>query len=288
MKKTIIILLILSLVFTIIFTGCSSTNEEPEPVEEQDTEEESDDTSGEDSADEKPLEGEHLAVAMSANYKYFETVTVDDNGNEVYEGLDIDILEKLSENLGFTYEINNMPFASLIGSLQSNQADFVISGMSYTEERAESIDFSDKYATAKVGVLVKKDSNISSVKDLEGKKVACSAGTNFENIIKKINGAQLVTFDGQAAVTQELVMDRVDAAVTGGTAVKNIVLENDDLTFFIIGDDEIDLGSLSTYNIGFPKGSNLVSIFNEEIANLKEDGTLDSLIIKWLGEDYVD
>ena len=51
---------------------------------------------------EKPLAGQHLNVAMSANYKYFETIAIDENGKETYVGLDIDILQKLSEKLGFT------------------------------------------------------------------------------------------------------------------------------------------------------------------------------------------
>lgn len=238
--------------------------------------------------DGKILSGEHLKVAMSANYKYFETVTVDKNGKEVYEGLDIDILNKMSEDLGFTYEIINMPFASLIGSLQSKQADFVISGMSYTEERAKSIDFSEKYATAKVGVLIKSDSDVTSIENLDGKKVACSAGTNFEDIVKKINGAELVTFDGQAAVTQELVMGRVDAAITSGTAVKKVAEENEGLSYFIIDSADLDLGELSTYNIAFPKESELIATFNDEIAKLNNDGTLKNIVTKWLGEDQVD
>lgn len=236
----------------------------------------------------KPLAGKHLKVALSANFKYFETVTVDAKGKEVYEGLDIDILKTMSEDLGFTYEIINMPFASLIGALQAKQADFVISGMSYTEERAKSIDFSDKYITAKVGVLKKADSKINSIADLKGKKVACSAGTNYEGIIKKIDGAQLVTFDGQAAITQELLMGRVDASVTGGTAVKKVSEENKELSYFIIDPKDMIGGKLDTYNIGFPKGSELVSVFNKQIADMNGNGKLKALIIKWLGEDYVD
>ena len=183
MKKSLLLTVILILSMMVLF-GCAKeeaqvppttpeTNQEETPADEGDTEG-------------KPLAGQNLKVAMSANYKYFETVVVDASGKETYEGLDIDILDKLSENLGFTYEIMNMPFASLIGSLQSNQADFVISGMSYTEERAQSVDFSDKYAVAKIGVLLNEDSDMSSAADLKGKKVACSAGTNFENIIKSI------------------------------------------------------------------------------------------------------
>lgn len=280
--KKIIILALLLVMSLVVFTGCSPKET---PVEEPPAPPAPSDVSNNGEA--KPLEGRHLKVAMSANYKYFETVTIDEKGQEKYEGLDIDILDKMSEDLGFTYEIINMPFASLIGSLQSNQADFVISGMSYTEERAQSVDFSDKYATAKVGVIIPEDSEISSLDDLKGKKIACSAGTNYERIIKSIEGAELVTFDGQAAVTQELVMGRVDAAITGGTASKKVAEENESLDFFIMDTANVDI-PLDTYNIAFPKGSELVSIINDEIAKLEEDGTLKDLITKWLGEAYID
>lgn len=285
MKKIIMMVMVLTLSL-VVLAGCSSNKEVPEtPVAEQPAAEQPSNEAP--ATDALPLAGKHLKVAMSANYKYFETVTIDASGKEVYEGLDIDILDQMSKDLGFTYEIMNMPFASLIGSLQANQADFVISGMSYTDERAKSVDFSEKYATAKVGVIIPKDSQVKSIEDLKGKKVACSAGTNYENIIKSIEGAELVTFDGQAAVTQELIMGRVDAAITGGTASKKVTEENEGLSFFIMNTDDVGI-PLDTYNMAFPKGSELVSVFNTQIAKMNEEGTLNDLIIKWLGADYID
>ena len=234
----------------------------------------------------KPLEGQELTVAMSANYKYFETIAIDENGKETYVGLDIDILQKLSEKLGFTYTISNMPFASLVGSLQADQADFVISGMSYTEERAKSVDFSIAYASAKVGCLVPAGSEITNVSQLDGQAVACSAGTNYENIVKQIPGAELKTFDGQAAVTQELLVGRVGAAITGATACKNICETNPELEYFVVDVDELNLTSLSTYNMAFPQGSELVEIFNAALTEMLEDGTIHDILVEWLGEEF--
>ncbi|MBQ8590540.1 MAG: amino acid ABC transporter substrate-binding protein [Firmicutes bacterium] len=272
MKKLVSVLLIVVLCLS-AFAGCGS--------EAEDTNDAVINTEG------KPLAGQELVVAMSANYKYFETVEVDENGQEKYVGLDIDILNKLSEKLGFTYKISNMPFASLIGSLQGGQADFVISGMSSNPERAKSVDFSIGYATAKVGCLMKKEADITSVKDLNGHAVACSAGTNYENIVKSIEGAELKTFDGQAAVTQELIVGRVSAAITGATACKKICEENPDLKYYVLSAEEVDMNEFSTYNIAFPKGSELVAIFDEALVEMKEDGTIDAILTEWLGADYV-
>lgn len=236
--------------------------------------------------EDKPLAGQKLTVAMSANYKYFESVVIDENGNEAYEGLDIDILNLMAEDLGFEYEIVNMPFSSLIGSLQANAADMVISGLSSTEERKLSVDFSKGYCVQKIGVLVKTDSGIKSAADFSGKQIACSAGTNYENIIKSIPDTELVTFDGQAAVTTELVLGRVDACVTSAVACKKIASENEGLEYFVMDTSEykVDAG-LSEYAIAFPKGSELTAIIDAELDAIIENGKLMEILVKWLGED---
>ena len=260
--------------------GCGSTSGVSSSSEAQPVSAQSSDTAT------APLAGQHFKVGLSANFKFFETVTVGSDGKEYYEGTDIDILNHLSEKLGFTYEISNMPFASLIGALQAKQVDFVISGMSATEERAKSVDFSQSYVTASLGVLTKEGSDIKSIADLNGKKIACSQGTSYEKVIKSIPGAELVTFDGQAAVTQELMMGRVDACMTSGTGCKKIASENTGLTYFIVVDEIKGMeSSVNEFAMAFPKGSALKAVMNTEISNMKNDGTLKSILVKWLGED---
>ena len=235
---------------------------------------------------EKPLEGKKLKIALSANYKFFETIAIDEKGNEYYEGLDIDILDHMAQELGFEYEIANMPFASLIGTLQTNQADFVISGMSATEERKKTIDFSYGYSKAPMGILTKADSGINGLSDLSGKTVACSTGTTYELVIQSIPGTTLKTYDGQAAITQELLLGRVDASITGGVACRKVCSENPGLKYLIFDESEILMDSnLSEFAIAFPKGSELLPYINEELLKMKEDGSLSAILTKWLGED---
>ena len=77
--------------------------------------------------DAKPLAGKKLTIALSPNFMFFETVSETDPTG--YEGLDIDIIKELSDMLGFEFEIVPMSFSSLVGSLQANSVDMVISGM---------------------------------------------------------------------------------------------------------------------------------------------------------------
>ena len=113
----------------------------------------------------KPLAGQKLSIALSPNFMYFETVSETEECG--YEGLDIDIIKELSSMLGFEFEIIPMSFSSLVGSLQAKSVDMVISGMTYTEERAQVVDFSDVYCTTSVGCVTKIDSAIATFDDLQ-------------------------------------------------------------------------------------------------------------------------
>ena len=231
-----------------------------------------------------PLAGEHLKIALSPDFMYFETVSETDETG--YEGLDIDIIKLLSQKLGFTFEIVPMGFSSLIGALQTGDADFVISGMSYTAERAKVVDFSMTYCITDVGCVVPVDSAIASFDDLQGQIVACSQGTTYELLIEGIPGATLKTFQGQAAVGNA-VAEGLDGVVAGLTSINgskklsNTVLTADGapmLKYFLLEGE----GTADQYNIAFPKGSKLVEPINAVLTELQADGTLDTLIKQWL------
>lgn len=233
---------------------------------------------------ELPLAGQHLKIALSPDFMYFETVSETDETG--YEGLDIDVIKLLSQKLGFTFEIVPMSFSSLIGALQTNDVDFVISGMSYTDERAQVVDFSITYCITDVGCVVPVDSKIASYDDLKNQIVACSQGTTYELLIEAIPGATLKTFQGQAAVGNA-VAEGLDGVVAGLTSINgskklsNTVLNADGsakLKYFLLEGE----GTADQYNIAFPKGSELVELVNGVLTELQADGTLDALIKQWL------
>lgn len=232
----------------------------------------------------KPLEGQKMTIALSPDFMYFETVSEEDECG--YEGLDIDIIKSLSDKLGFEFEIVPMSFSSLIGSLQAGTADFVISGMSYTEERAQVVDFSMTYCTTDVGCVVPVDSEIASYDDLKGQIVACSQGTTYEMLIEDIEGATLKTYQGQAAVGTAVsqASDGVVAGLTscnGSKKLANTVLDENEqplLKYFVLEGE----GVADQYNIAFPKDSELTAVIDAGLQEMIDSGEMEELIKYWL------
>ena len=115
-------------------------------------------------------DGKTLRVAMELAYPPFETK--DDAGNP--EGLAVDFIRDFGAAYGYDVQIENTAWDGLIPSLQSDKADLVISSMTITDERKQSVDFSDAYAMAQLAILANADSGVASIDDLNqpGKKVA--------------------------------------------------------------------------------------------------------------------
>ena len=179
-----------------------------------------------------------------------------------------------------------MAFSSLIGTLQTGNADFVISGMSYSEERAQVVDFSITYAETDFGVVVPVDSEIDSYDDLKGQIICCSQGATLEQVIMGIEGATLKTYQGQSAVGLAVAQGS-DGVVAGMTSINgtkklaNTVLDENGepmLKYFVLEYDGIS----DIYNIAFPKGSELKEIFDATLQEMIDSGEMGELIQKWL------
>lgn len=120
-------------------------------------------------------DGKTLRVAMELAYPPFETK--DDAGNP--EGLAVDFIRDFGAAYGYDVQIENTAWDGLIPSLQSDKADLVISSMTITDERKQSVDFSDAYAMAQLAILANANSGVASIDDLNqpGKKVAVKTGS---------------------------------------------------------------------------------------------------------------
>ena len=128
-----------------------------------------------------------LTMATNATfppYEYYE-------GNDIV-GIDAEIAQAIADKMGLELEIQDMEFNSIITAVQSGKADFGLAGMTVTDERKQSVDFSDSYATGIQSVIVKEGSDIKSIDDLSGKKIGVQLATTGDIYAKDDFGEENV------------------------------------------------------------------------------------------------
>lgn len=223
-----------------------------------------------------------LTMGTSADYPPYEFRDTS-QGDEII-GFDVDIAKSITQQLGYELEIKDMDFNGLIPALQSGRVDFVMAGMTPTEERKKNIDFSTIYYEAKNTLVAKKGKNYQTLDQLAGKIVGVQLGTIQEKEVKtateKISTLQIKPLNRIPEIIQELKAGRIEAAVIEDTVAKGYIANNPDLEFNTIPNSE-EAGSA----IAFPKGSDKVAKFNEALQTMKDSGELDKLVKKWF-EDY--
>ncbi len=219
-----------------------------------------------------------LTMATSADYPPFEYVSSASGGQEII-GFDVDIAKYIAEKKGYSLQIQNIDFNGLLPALQSKRADFVMAGMTPTEERKKNVDFSDVYYEAKNTIVAKKGSNLTTAASLSGKKVGVQLSSIQEGVAKKIKGVTPVALNRISELVQELKTGRIDAVIMEDTVAKGFTATNTDLEFTVIPNEE-QAGSA----IAFPKGSALSAEFNPVLKEMIASGKIKELVTKWFGD----
>jgi polar amino acid transport system substrate-binding protein len=226
------------------------------------------------------LKGKTLRLAINATFAPFESAT--QNGG--FEGLDIDVVNRLAEKLGFNLDITDLEFAGLVGALTSGRADFVISGISPTPERLEHLDASTSYFYPTIAIMSRKAAAYPTIESLNGHRVAVPFGTSYEKKAETFPGVELVPITGTPSVIQELRNTRVDAAVLDGCQAAVFAGMYSDLEFHLL---PLDMDLSTSYAILFPKGSEIREPIDAALVEIIDNGELDKMIEKWMGADYL-
>jgi arginine/lysine/histidine transporter system substrate-binding protein len=236
--------------------------------------EEGNETSGSEGDSKKALK-----MATSADYPPFEYIDTA-KGSDII-GFDIDLINALAEKTGYEVEVQDMDFNSLIPALQAKQIDLVLAGMTPTPERAENVDFTDIYYTANHMIVSLKDNEVKSVEELDGKTVGVQLGSIQEEKATEIGEQVSLKVENRNKISeliQELKSGRIDAAIIEDTVAAGYFEKDDQLAGFTLDSSE-EAGSA----IAFQKGSEYTEEFNKALNEMKENGELDELIIKWFG-----
>ncbi|MFF2286375.1 transporter substrate-binding domain-containing protein [Peribacillus butanolivorans] len=223
-----------------------------------------------------------LVMGTSADYPPFEYVET--SKSDEIKGFDIDIAKAIGKKLGYEVKVKDIDFNSLVPALENKSIDFVISGMTPTAKREQSVDFSDIYYTAKNMIVTTKDSKIKTVEDLKGKTVGVQLASIQETLATDLNknkdiGMKVEKRNRIPEVVQEMSSGRFDAVIMEDTVAKGYLKDNKDLVGYVIESGEEDAGSA----IAFQKGSKLTEEFNTELKKMLENGEMEKLILKWFG-----
>lgn len=226
-------------------------------------------------------EQEVLTVAMELAYPPFETK--DEQGNP--SGVSVDFMKDFGEYIGKEIRIENISFDGLIPSLQTGKADMVMSSMTITEERKETVDFSEPYANALLAVLTNKDSQITSVDDLnqEGKKVAVKTGsTGYLYAQEHLKNAEIIALQDESACVMEVSQGKADGFIYDQLTIYRNWQNNLDTTNAVF----IPFQDVEPWGIAVKKdNTELLDQLNEFIETYREDGGFEELTEKYLSEE---
>ena len=220
-------------------------------------------------------EKEVLVMATNAEfppYEYYE-------GQEIV-GIDAEIAAAVAEKLGCELKIEDMAFDSIIAAVSSGKADFGLAGMTVTEDRLESVNFSDTYAHATQVVIVVEGSEIASVADLDGKKIGVQLGTTGDIYAGDIADATIERYNKGFEAVQALSQGKIDAVIIDNEPAKVFVSENEGLVLLDEAFTEED------YAMAIAKeNTELLDKVNTALAELKEDGTLQEIVDKYIAAE---
>ena len=206
------------------------------------------------------------------------------NSSNQYTGIDMDLIKAIAEDQGFEIEITNPGFDAAINAVQSGQADGMIAGMSVTDARKETFDFSDSYYTANTILGVKESSTISSYEDLKGKIVGVKNGTASQTFLTENQskyGYKIKTFADGSSMYDSLNTGSIDAVMDDEPVLKYSISQGQKLKTPIEG---TPIGETA---FAVKKGSNpeLIEMFNNGLANLKASGEFQKILDKYLATD---
>ena len=213
----------------------------------------------------------------------FAPFVFQDDSNQ-YTGIDMELIKAIAKDQGFTVEVTNPGFDAAINSVQTGQADGIIAGMSVTDARKKTFDYSDPYYTANSILAVKDSSNIKSYEELKGKTVGVKTGTASQTFLeenKSKYGYSIKTFSDAASMYDSLNTGSVTAVMDDEPVVKYAIKQGKKLKTPIEGTPS---GQVA---FAVKKGSNpeLIEMFNNGLANLKESGKYQEILDKYLASE---
>ena len=231
-------------------------------------------------------ENKKIVVATESEFAPFEFKSLV-NGKDTLVGADIELAKAIGKKLGVKVEFSVMSFDNVLASVQSGKADIAIAGISVTDERKKVYDFSDSYYTSNQAIILKKDSKIKKLSQLEGKKVGVQEGTTGDIIAsgekfgeknKVIVKTDVKRYKKGVDAVMDLKNGAIDAVVIDEKPAQEFVKNNAKKLKLVV-----DSAGAEYYCIAITKGNTAYKEeINKQIKAIKKDGTYDKLKAKYI------
>jgi polar amino acid transport system substrate-binding protein len=227
-----------------------------------------------------PAPAKVYAVGTDAAYAPFES----QNEKGEIVGFDIDIVKAVAAKAGIEVKFINTPWEGIFNALSQGDRDLVVSSVTITPERQQTMDFSDPYFDAQQLIVVKASSKVGKLADLKPLKVGVQTGTTGDEVVTKLQGKNSVNikrFESMPLAFKELEAGGVDAVVADNGLVIHYVKNNPGGQFKTIADREFVNERLG---IAIKKGNaELQAKVNRGLAAIKADGSYDAIYAKYFG-----
>ncbi|HBN83392.1 MAG TPA: ABC transporter substrate-binding protein [Clostridiales bacterium] len=206
-------------------------------------------------------------------YEYYE--------NEAIVGIDVEIAQAIADKLDMELKVEDMEFGSIITAVQTGKVDIGLAGMTVREDRLLSVNFSTPYTKAYQAIIVTENSKITGPDDLANKSVGVQESTTGDiYVTDDYPDADVQRYSKGVEAVQALLQGKVDAVVIDNEPAKVFVKQNEGLKILPEAYTEEE------YAIAISKkNDDLLKKINDALAELTEDGTLKSIIDKYITAD---
>ncbi len=271
-RRALVTIASLVMILALVLSGCAAPVAPAAPAAPADA------PAAEAPAAEAPADMPVVRFGTNAEYQPFEFV--DENGD--ITGFDVEIVEAIAERAGFTVEWTNTKWDGIFVALANGEFDAVASAVTITEERKQSIDFSEPYFNSGQAIATTADNTTITGPDslTEGVRVGVQLGTTGDIWLTENTNADVQRFDENPLAVQALASGDIDAVVADTPTLADILKQNPDLPLKMVGEPFTD----EFYGIAIRQGlTDLKASIDAGLAEIQADGTYDEIYAKYFG-----
>jgi polar amino acid transport system substrate-binding protein len=219
-----------------------------------------------------------IVIATDATWPPMEMV----NESKQIVGFDVDLMKAAAEAGGFTVEFKNTAWDGIFAGLEAGEYDAVMSSVTITDERKQTMDFSVPYINAGQIMVVRKElQGVDKLDQLKGKSVGAQIGTTGSFEIEKVAGVTLKTYDEIGLAFEDLANGRIQAVVCDTPVAAQFALQNDNYKgkLKIVGKPFTE----EFYGVAVKKGNaKVLDLVNNGLGKVLKTATYDKIYAAWL------